>query len=89
MAARPPSAAHVAREVGTTPATLRRWVRRGLIPEHDGQWTPAAVAHARLVARMRTRGHSLEEIQAAGESGRLAFGYLQGLFPSSEATYTL
>lgn len=89
MDARAPTAAQVARDIGTTPATLRRWVQRGLIPEHDGGWTPQAVAHARLVARMRERGHSLEQIHAAGESGRLAFGYLQGLFPSSEATHTL
>jgi adenylate cyclase len=84
-----PSAAHVAREIGTTPATLRRWQRRGLIPQYDGEWTPNAVAHARLVARMRERGHSLEQIRAAGDSGRLAFGYLQQLFPSAQTTHTL
>jgi adenylate cyclase len=86
---RSPSAAHVAREVGTTPATLRRWLARGLIPQYDGEWTPNAVAHARLVARMRDRGHSLEQIRAAGDSGRLAFGYLQQLFPSARTTHTL
>ena len=89
MDERPPSAAQVAREIGTTAATLRRWQVRGLIPQYDGCWTPAAVAHARLVARMRRRGHSLEQIRAAGESGRLAFGYLQGLFPAGERTHTL
>jgi adenylate cyclase len=82
-------AAEVAREIGTTPATLRRWVERGLIPQFDGAWTPAAIAHARLVARMRARGHSLEEIREAVQSGRLAFGYLQELFPSVKAKYTL
>jgi adenylate cyclase len=86
---RPPSAAQVARDIGTTPATLRRWIRRGLIPQHDGHWTPEAIAHARLVARMRERGHSLEEIREAGERGRLAFGYVQRLFASAEATHTL
>ena len=92
MDERPPSSAQVARDIGTTPATLRRWVARGLIPQYDaqdGSWTPAAVAHARLVARMRQRGHSLEEIRDAGESGRLAFGYLQGLFPTAARTHTL
>jgi len=68
---RSPSAAHVAREIGTTPATLRRWQASGLIPQYDGAWTPSAVAHARLVARMRERGHALDQIRAAGDSGRL------------------
>jgi adenylate cyclase len=86
---RPPSAAQIAREIGTTAATLRRWQARGLIPQYDGAWTPSAVAHARLVARMRERGYSLEQIRAAGDSGRLAFGYLQQLFPSAETTHTL
>ena len=89
MAERPPSAAQVAREIGTTPATLRRWIDRGLIAPYDGQWTADAVTAARLVARMRERGYSLDEIREAGESGRLAFGYLQGLFPSGETTHTL
>ena len=88
MPERSPSAAQVAREIGTTAATLRRWVARGLIPQYDGRWATAAIAHARLVARMRERGHSLEQIRAAGDSGRLAFGYLQGLFPSGEPTHT-
>jgi adenylate cyclase len=86
---RPASAAQVARDVGTTPSTLRRWLARGLIPQYGGSWTPAAVANARLVARMRERGHSLEQIRAAGESGRLAFGYLSQLFPAAAATHTL
>jgi adenylate cyclase len=85
----PLPAAQVARELATTPATLRRWVDRGLIPQYEGAWTPSAVAHARLVARMRERGHSIEQILAAVESGRLAFGYLQELFPSLEASHTL
>ena len=90
MDERPPSAAQVARDLGTTPATLRRWVDRGLVPHYDGSWNPAAVAHARLVARMRERGHSLDEIREAGESGRLAFGYLQGLFETrDDPTHTL
>ena len=89
MVKRSASVAQVALEVGTTPSTLRRWIARGLIPQYDGSWTPAALAHARLVARMRERGHSLEQIRAAGESGRLAFGYLSQLFPSPAATHTL
>lgn len=92
MDERAPSSAQVARDIGTTPATLRRWVARGLIPlydAHERTWTPGAVAHARLVSRMRERGHSLEEIRDAGDSGRLAFGHLQGLFPTAKPTHTL
>src|SRR5437763_979325 len=55
--------AEAAARVGVTPATLRRWARSGVIPQYDGQWTSAAVGHARIVARMRERGHSLAEIR--------------------------
>jgi adenylate cyclase len=73
--------AEVARAVGVPPATLRRWARDGLVHLDDGRWTPPAVAHARIVARLRRRGHTIAEIRRAGESGRLAFGYLEDLFP--------
>ncbi|MEA2243352.1 MAG: adenylate cyclase [Solirubrobacteraceae bacterium] len=86
---RSPSTAQVARLIDGTPATLRRWIDRGLIPQYAGTWTPSAVAHARLVSRMRARGHSLDAIRTAAESGRLAFSYLQELFPSLDATHTL
>jgi adenylate cyclase len=72
-----------------TPATLRRWVKLGVIPQYHGAWTRAAVAHARIVARMRERGHSLQAIREATERGRLAFGYVEELFPGDEARYTL
>jgi adenylate cyclase len=36
------------------------------------------------VARMRERGHSLAEIQRATEEGRLAFGFLEEMFPSDQ-----
>jgi adenylate cyclase len=68
---------------GVSPATLRRWARKGLIPQYDGEWTPAVVAHARIVARLRDRGHRLEDIRRAGEDGRLAFGYIEDLFPAA------
>jgi adenylate cyclase len=45
----PPSTAHVARQVGSTPATLGRWIDRGLIPQYEGTWTPAAVVHEPLM----------------------------------------
>ena len=44
-------------------------------PGRRGRWTAAAAAQARVVARMRERGHSLAELRAAVRDGRLAFGY--------------
>ena len=70
-----------AARVGVSPATLRGWQRRGLIPQYAGEWTPAAVGTARVVARMRTRGHSVADLARATAEGRLAFGFLQDLFP--------
>src|SRR2546423_14875556 len=81
--------ADAARRAGVTPATLRRWANDGLIPQYDGRWTLAAAAHARIVARLRERGHSLEEIRRASEGGVLAFAYVEDLFPPVEAAYTL
>jgi adenylate cyclase len=83
------SLSEAAQRAGVTPATLKRWAARGLIPQYDGQWTPAAVSHARVVARMRERGHSLKEIRQATDEGRLAFGFVEELFPSSDGVYTL
>jgi adenylate cyclase len=73
--------ADAAARVGVAPETLRRWQRRGLIPQYAGEWTPAAVGAARVLARLRARGHSLQELARATEDGRLAFGLLQDLFP--------
>jgi adenylate cyclase len=84
-----PSTAAVARGLGVTPATLRRWVRDGVVPVQDGEWTPASIAHARLVARLRARGHSLAELREASNAGRLAYGYVEDLFPVPAKTRTL
>jgi adenylate cyclase len=65
-----------------SPGTLRRWGEAGVIPDYRGRWTHAAAAHARIVARLRGDGYSLEEIRRAGEDGRLAFGYVEELFPA-------
>jgi adenylate cyclase len=80
--------AEVARELDVSPDTLRRWAREGLVELPDGRWTPAALAHARIVARLRKRGHSLTEIRAASDSGRLAYGFMEDLFPAPAATHT-
>jgi adenylate cyclase len=77
---------------GVSAATLRRWTREGLFPQRDGggNWSAGAVAHARIVARLRERGHSLRDIRRATEEGRLAFGYIEELFPSGQdGQYTL
>ncbi len=71
------------------PATLRRWAQDGLIPQYDGEWSGPAIAHARIVARMRERGHSLKAIRRATEEGRLAFGYVEELFPGEDGRYSL
>jgi adenylate cyclase len=81
--------ADAAQRVGVTPATLRRWVRRGLVPQFNGEWTPSAVGAARVVARMRERGHALAEIQRATQEGRLAFGFLEELFPTDHARISI
>jgi adenylate cyclase len=78
-----------AERAGVTAGTLRRWAEQGVIPNVNGEWTPAAVATARIVARLRGRGHSLASIRHAAENGRLAFGYIEDLFPSEDGEYTL
>jgi adenylate cyclase len=78
-----------AERVGVAATTLRRWAREGLIPPYDGSWSPAAVSHARIVARLRERGHSLQEIRQASDDGRLAFGYVEELFDTGEEVYSL
>ncbi|HWI73363.1 MAG TPA: adenylate/guanylate cyclase domain-containing protein [Baekduia sp.] len=86
----PPTLSEVARRVGVTPSTLRRWIGSGLVPaDGDGAMTAASLAHARVVARLRERGHSLAEIRAATESGRLASSYIEGLLPDAPAAWTL
>jgi len=75
-----------AEQAGVSPATLKRWAESGVIPEVDGSgdWTAAAAAHARIVARLRQRGHTLKEIRQASSEGRLAYGFVEELFPHGE-----
>jgi adenylate cyclase len=83
------STSEVAERAGVTPATVRRWVAQGVIPQYHGTWTPEAAAQARVVARMRARGHPLDQIRQATDEGRLAFAYVEELFPSTDSAYTL
>jgi adenylate cyclase len=81
--------AQVATRAGVSPATVRRWVEKGLVPGYDGHWTDSAIAYVRVVARLRARGHSLEDIKRASDSGQLAIGPIENLLSSSEPRYTL
>jgi adenylate cyclase len=79
----------VAERAGVSPATVRRWLALGLVPGFDGTWTPSAQAYVRVVARLRLRGHTLEEIKRASDSGRLAIGPIENLLTSREGGHTL
>ena len=84
------SRSEAARRVGVTAQTLARWARDGVVPQaRDGRWTPAAVAQARIVSRLRERGHPLEEIRRAMESGRLAFGFVEEMLPAHARLHSL
>jgi len=78
-----------ARRAGVSPATLRRWAEQKVIPVQDDRWTAAAAAQARVVSRMRERGHSLASLRRAVRDGRLAFGFVEELFPSTQRTISL
>ena len=87
----PLSLKEAAERVGVTPATLRRWAQAGVIPEVDGQgeWSTSAVAHARIVARLRERGHRLEHIKEASAEGRLAYAYIEDIFSLDEQRHSM
>jgi adenylate cyclase len=75
-----------ARRAGVSPATLKRWAEEKVIPVKDDEWTNATAAQARVVARMRERGHSLKSLKRAVRDGRLSFGFIEELFPDTEGT---
>src|SRR5262249_60535734 len=66
----------------------RRWAAEGLVPVSAGRWTRASAAQARVIARMRERGYSVDAIREAAEGGRLAFGRAEDLFHVPEGGYT-
>lgn len=78
-----------ARRAGVSPATLTRWADEKIVPVRKGRWTPAAAAQARIVARMRERGHSLEELKEAGKEGKLSFGMAEDIFVDDSERFDL
>jgi adenylate cyclase len=74
------SLSEAARRAGVSTATLTRWADEKVVPVRKGRWTAATAAQARVVARMRERGHSLAELKEAGRDGRLAFGFAEEAF---------
>jgi adenylate cyclase len=83
------SLAEAARELDVSPATLRRWAADGLVPLAAGEWTRGSLSHARIVKRLRARGHSMDEIREASRSGRLAYGVVEDIFPPRASTFSL
>jgi adenylate cyclase len=73
---------------GVSTSTLQRWARAGVIQLDRGKWTRSAAVQARVVARMRERGHTLEELRAAGREGRLSFGFIEDLLPPAGRDYS-
>jgi adenylate cyclase len=83
------SLSEAARRSGVPASTLKRWAAEKIVPVRRGRWTVAAAAQARVVARMRERGYSLEDLKSAGREGRLAFGFTEELFSGSEERVTI
>ncbi|HEX3360759.1 MAG TPA: MerR family transcriptional regulator, partial [Solirubrobacterales bacterium] len=83
------SLGEAARRSGVPQSTLKRWAEEKIIPVRKGRWTPAAAAQARVVARMRDRGYSLEDLKEAGREGRLAFAFAEDLFTEEEGELTV
>ncbi len=78
------SLSEAARRSGVPASTLKRWAAEKIVPVRRGRWTATAAAQARVVARMRERGYSLEDLREAGREGRLAFGFAEELFHQTE-----
>jgi adenylate cyclase len=83
------SLSEAARRSGVPQSTLKRWAEEKIVPVRKGRWTPAAAAQARVVARMRDRGYSLEDLKEAGREGRLAFAFAEDLFVEEEGELTV
>ncbi len=83
------SLSEAARRSGVPASTLKRWAAEKIVPVRRGRWTAAAAAQARVVAQMRERGHSLEDLRRAGREGRLAFGFAGEVVSGSEEALSM
>src|SRR4029079_16408735 len=83
------SLSEAARRSGVPASTLKRWAAEKIVPVRRGRWTATAAAQARVVARMRERGYSREDLREAGREGRLAFGFTEELFTVPEQALSL
>ena len=83
------SLGEAARRSGVPASTLKRWAAEKVVPVRRGRWTAAAAAQARVVARMRERGYSLEDLREAGREGRLAFGFAGEMLSGAEETLSV
>ena len=83
------SLSEASRRSGVPVSTLKRWAEEKVVPVRRGRWTATAAAQARVVARMRERGYSLEDLKSAGREGRLAFGFAEELFAEDEGEVTV
>lgn len=83
------SLSEASRRSGVSASTLKRWAEEKVLPVKRGRWTAVAAAQARVVSRMRERGHSLEELKEAGREGKLAFGLAEELFPTPEGSVSI
>jgi len=83
------SLSEASRRSGVPASTLKRWAEEKIVPVRRGRWTTTAAAQARVVARMRDRGYSLEDLRKAGREGRLAFGFAEELFAEEEGELTV
>ena len=78
------SLSEASRRSGVPARTLKRWAEEKVLPVRRGRWTATAAAQARVVARMRERGYSLEQLKEAGREGKLAFGFAEEIFPQPD-----
>jgi adenylate cyclase len=83
------SLSEASRRSGVPASTLKRWAEEKIVPVRRGRWTGPAAAQARVVARMRERGYSLEDLRTAGREGRLAFGFTEEVFSGEEGFVTV
>lgn len=84
----PISLTEASQRSGVSESTLKRWAQQRVIPLPGGNWTQAAAAQARVVSRMRARGHSLSDVRSAVRDGRLAFGYAEELLSLPDRSHT-